>query len=201
MAPAVAPLRSKRVDKYWKCPFCHVCTRQQDSGREYSFGGTDGAPRLMPRCVYTLVRGSEPARSHTPTGAGRSADTALPWRGQSSVRTAKTGPLTRHAQTTRACDEREAPGYEREPLPGSPGPVVFDGVPCLFLPAEGSLGKAAACPAFLGGAGNGGPGAALHSIPRLQGQRQSSRRYAVFYSHFHPGVYQSGAGGRGVPQA
>ena len=46
------------------------------------------------------------------------------------------------------------------------------GLPCLSLPLEGSLGKAAEWPAFLGGAENSRPGAALRSIHCLQGQRQ-----------------------------
>lgn len=63
-------------------------------------------------------------------------------------------------------------------------------LPCLFLPPEGSLGKAAECPAFLRGAENSRPGAALHSIHCLQGQRQSSGCHNIFHTHFSLRIYQ-----------
>lgn len=67
---------------------------------------------------------------------------------------------------------------------------------CLSRPPEGSLGKAAERPAFLRGAENRRPGAALHSIHCLQGQRQSPRCHNIFHIHFNLRIYQNVWGGR-----
>lgn len=57
---------------------------------------------------------------------------------------------------------RAATAPRREANAAPPGPLLLqprssiyfssDGVPCLFLPPEGSLGKAAACPGFFSSA-------------------------------------------------
>lgn len=64
-------------------------------------------------------------------------------------------------------------------------------LPFPRLPLEGSLGKGAELPAFLRGAENSQPGAALHSIHCLQGQRQAHAANTFHtYIHFYP--YASG---------
>ncbi len=65
----------------------------------------------------------------------------------------------------------------------------------LYCPASSCHQKAPSVkqqerPAFLRGAENSRPGAALHSIHSLQGQRQSSRCHNIFHTHFNPRIYQ-----------
>lgn len=180
---------------------------------------------LTLRSVYTLVWGFEPARLHTPTGAQLSTDAQLPWRGEwskhSKGRPAETDMHKQHthknrpnvctnklahAQTSWELAQKNktvAAGYLHDATSYSTAHrcftrnLYFKEVPCLFLPAEGSLGKAAKRAAFLKrGAENSRPGAALRSIRCLQGQRQSSRCHDIFHPHFNPRIYQNVSGGR-----